>query len=192
LNDPQLIERLKLGDRDAFKTLIDLHGDRVYNTVLGILQNTDDASDTAQEVFIEIFRSIGNFRGDASVTTWIYRISVQKSLELIRSRNRKKRSAIILSLFGKEDRLHVASDSAFCHPGVMMENKQRAEILFKAISRLPESQRIAFTLHKVENLSHAEIAEVMNNTVSSVESLIVRARQNLKEWLADYYEQNEK
>lgn len=191
MNDPEFIEQLRQGDREAFKKLIDTHGDRVYNTVLGILQNEEDARDTTQEVFIETFRSVRNFKGGSSITTWIYRISVQKSLEHIRSRNRKKRSAVMLSLFGRENRVAVADDSRFCHPGVLLENKERAEILFGAIRSLPEFQRIAFTLHKVENLSHAEIAEAMENTVSAVESLIVRAKQNLKDRLAAYYEQNE-
>ncbi|MEI6454778.1 MAG: RNA polymerase sigma factor [bacterium] len=191
MNDPVFIEQLRQGNREAFKILVESCGDRVFNTALGILQNDDDARDISQEVFIGIFQSVGGFKGDSSLTTWIYRITVQKSLEHIRTRARKKRSGIILSLFGRENQI-TAPATPFFHPGVLLENKERAAILFEAISRLPESQRVAFTLHKVEILSHAEIAEVMNSTLPAVESLIVRAKQKLRESLSDYYEKNEK
>ena len=78
------------------------------------------------------------------------------------------------------------------HPGVQLENKERAAILFAAIDKLPDNQKAAFVLHKMEDLSYAEIAEVISVSVSSVESLMFRAKQNLQKLLRDYYEKNEK
>ena len=80
----------------------------------------------------------------------------------------------------------------FIHPGVQLENKERSKILFAAINQLPENQKTAFVLHKIEDLSYAEITEVMQVSLSSVESLMFRAKQNLQKLLKDYYEKNEK
>ena len=165
--------------------LIDRYRDKVYNTALGMVQSAEDAEDIAQEVFIEVFESIAGFKGDSRLTTWIYRITITKSFDHLRRKKRKKRFAIIRSLF---DPLSPADEPAdFIHPGVQMENRERAAILFRAIDRLSENQRIAFTLHKVEGLSYLEVAEVMGVTVSSVESLMHRARANLRKMLAEYY-----
>jgi RNA polymerase sigma factor (sigma-70 family) len=186
------ISRLTEGDPQAFRDMADLYRDRVYNTALGLLQHRENAEDVTQEVFVEIFRSVARFRGECSLSTWIYRITVQKSLEHIRTGRRRKRSGILFSLFGREDQLNVASDAPFYHPGILLENKERAAVLFKAIAALPVSQRTAFVLHKVEGLSQVEIAGILDTTVSSVESLIVRARRKLRDLLSDYYEKNER
>ncbi len=182
---------MKTGNPEAFREMVDHFRDRVYNTALSLLQNHEDAQDVSQEVFVEIYQSISNFRGDSKLSTWVYRITVQKSLEHIRSSRRKKRSGILLSLFGREDMVAVSASSPFYHPGVKLENKERAAVLFEAISRLPENQRTAFTLHKVESLSYAEIAEILQQSLSSVESLMFRAKQNLKRLLTSWYEKNE-
>lgn len=190
--EEKLIGQLKKGDMIAYRELVSLFSGRIYNTALGFLQNREDAEDITQEVFVEIYRSIAGFHGRSALSTWIYRITVTKSLELIRSRSRKKRTGIFFSLVGKEDHINFASPSPFYHPGVRLENKERAAILFSALGKLPEKQRTAFTLHKLENLSYAELGEIMDVSVSSVESLMFRAKQNLKRILGNYYDQNEK
>jgi RNA polymerase sigma-70 factor (ECF subfamily) len=192
MGQPGIVIKLREGDEQAFRELFDLYRDRVFNTALGLLQHHENAEDTTQEVFIEIHRSVANFRGDCKLSTWIYRITVRKSLELIRSGRRKKRYATVFSLFGYEDRVNVAAEAPFYHPGVRLENKERSAILFNAMEKLPLTQRTAFILHKVEGLSHPEIAEIQSTTVSAVESQIVRARRNLRKLLSDYYEKNEK
>ena len=163
----------------------------VYNTALGILQNTFDAEDLAQEVFVQVFHSVKNFKGDCKLSTWLYRITVTKSLDFLRAKKRKKRFAFVQSLFGSENNEPLAEQATFVHPGVQLENKERAAILFKAIDKLPENQKIAFTLSKVEGLSYQEIADVMQLSVSSIESLLFRAKNNLQKYLGDYYK-NEK
>jgi RNA polymerase sigma-70 factor (ECF subfamily) len=188
---PELV-KLREGDELAFRQLVDQHQNRVFNTALGLLQHHENAQDVTQEVFVEVFRSISKFRGDSTLSTWIYRITVQKALGHIRSGKRLKRSGTIFGLFGNESQLNIQTNQPFDHPGIQLENKERATILFKAIALLPLNQRTAFTLHKVEGLSQNEIAVIMSTSVSSVESHLVRARRNLRELLSDYYEQNEK
>lgn len=192
MTEEHRISQLKKGDPLAYRELFDSFRNKIFNTVLGLLQNQEDAQDITQDVFVEIFQSIKDFEGSSKLSTWIYRIAVQKSLEHIRSSQRKKRSGIIFSLFGKEHLFPVATSSPFHHPGIKLENKERASILFEAISKLPANQKTAFTLHKVESLSYVEIADIMMLSISSVESLMFRAKQNLQQILSVYYEKNER
>jgi RNA polymerase sigma factor (sigma-70 family) len=189
LNELDLIQQLRAGDEGAFKLLVANYQDLVYNTAMGIVQNSEDAEDVAQEVFIQVYRSIDQFKGDARLSTWIYRITTTKALDHIRSRKRKKRFAFITSLFGPNDEL-VHEPVDFQHPGVTLDRKEQAALLFRMIDQLPENQKVAFTLHKTEELSYQEIADVMQLSVSAVESLLFRARQNLRRLLEKYYQQN--
>lgn len=189
MNELELIQQLRAGDEGAFKSLVANYQDLVYNTAVGIVQNSEDAEDVAQEVFIQVYRSIDQFKGDARLSTWIYRITTTKALDHIRSRKRKKRFAFITSLFGPNDEL-VHEPVDFQHPGVTLDRKEQAALLFRMIEQLPENQKVAFTLHKTEELSYQEIADVMQLSVSAVESLLFRARQNLRKLLEKYYQQN--
>lgn len=181
-----LIEQLKQGDEAAFKAMVTTWQDMVYNTALGILQNAEDAEDVAQEVFVQVYESINTFKGESKFSTWLYRITVTKCMDHIRRRKRKKRFASIQSLFNvNNEPVYNAPD--FNHPGVTLDNKEKAAVLLKAIKNLPANQQIAFTLHKMEGLSYQEVSEVMKTTVSSIESLLHRAKNNLKKALEEYY-----
>ena len=192
MEENKLIQLLKNENEEAFKMLFKDHAKNVHNVALSILQNTEDAEDITQEVFVEVFQSIHQFKGEAKLSTWIYRISVSKSLEFLRKKNRKKRFGFIQSLFAEESISPITDVPDFYHPGVQLENKERSKILFAAINQLPEKQKTAFVLNKIEDLSYAEISEVMALSLSSVESLLFRAKQNLQKLLGDYYEKNEK
>jgi RNA polymerase sigma factor (sigma-70 family) len=178
-----LIERLKRGEESAFRSLVEQYQDLVYNTALGIVQNESDAEDVAQEVFIQVFRSIGTFKSEAKLSTWIYRITTTRALDLLRARKSKKRFGLLKRLWETEEESPVENISDFNHPGVSLERKEEAAQLITAIAQLPENQKVAFVLHKLEGLSYLEIAEVMGNTLPAVESLMHRARLNLRKIL---------
>ncbi len=182
----ELIEQLKVKDNGAFKTVVDTYQNMVYNTVLGIVQNEEDAEDVSQEVFIQVYESIKNFKGDSKFSTWIYRISVSKSLDHLRKKKRKKRFAFVHSLFGKDEEL-IHDPPDFFHPGVGTEEKENASVLFKAIYALPQNQNIAFVLNKVEGLTYQQISEVMEISDAAVDSLLQRAKTNLRKKLENYY-----
>jgi len=189
LDERLLVTQLKEGDEAAFKAIVETWQDMVFNTALGIVQNAEDAEDIAQEVFVQVYQSISSFKGDSKFSTWLYRIAITKSLDHERRKKRKKRFAFVKSLFGEESEV-VVHPPDFNHPGVLLDKKEDAAALFGAISDLPANQRLAFTLHKVEGLSYQEVSEVMQTTVSSVESLMHRARINLKKALQAYYKEN--
>ena len=189
LNEGILIEKLKQRDDAAFKTIVDTWQNMVYNTAIGIVQNAEDAEDITQEVFVQVYQSVSSFKGDSKFSTWLYRIAITKSLDHERRKKRKKRFAFVKSLFGEESEV-VYHPPDFNHPGVVMDKKEDAATLFHLINKLPENQKIAFTLHKVEGLSYQEVSKVMKTTLSSVESLMHRAKNNLRKNLEAYYKDN--
>lgn len=174
-----MIGQLREGSESAFRELVTRYQDRIYNTALGLLQNPTDAEDIAQEVFIQVYRSIHQFKGDSLLSTWIYRIAVTKSLDHLRGRSRKKRSGFISQLFGTDNQ-PVYEPIDFHHPGVKMEQKTDAARLFQLINELPDNQRIAFLLNHLEELSYREIAGILQTSESAVDSLLQRAKQNLR------------
>ena len=191
MNEVELIQGLRNGDEAAFKFLVKNYQDRVYNTAISIVQNAEDAQDVAQEVFIQVFRSIHSFKEESKLSTWIYRITTSRALDLLRSRKSKKRFGFLQRLFGdSNETLYELPD--FNHPGIALDRKENAALLFKAISQLPENQKIAFTLHKLEDLSYQEISEVMRTSVAAVESMMHRAKQNLRKILTGAIEQENK
>jgi RNA polymerase sigma-70 factor, ECF subfamily len=181
MTETEIIQKLQQGNEQAFKNLVENYQNLVVNTCFGMVHNNEDAEDIAQDVFIEVFRSIQNFRADAKLSTWLYRIAVNRSLNHIRDNKRRKWFQSFDDVV-KEKNLqinHYASEN----PGTELESLQRANILHEAIGSLPENQKTAFTLNKYEDLSYKEIADIMNITVASVESLIHRAKVGLQKKL---------
>ncbi len=188
MTEQLLIDGLRGRSAIALKELIEQHQQRVYNTALSFLKSEADAEELTQDVFMVVWESIADFRAESSLTTWIYRITVTRSLDLIKSRKRKKRFAFLTSLTNDKNEI-IHHPVNWVHPGIIEENREKAAYLFKAMEQLPENQKIAFTLSKMEQLSQKEIAAVMELNEGAVESLLQRARQNLKKILADIYEE---
>lgn len=188
MTDTNIIEQLKQGSEQAFKKLVNTHQKLVVNTCYGMVQNREDAEDIAQEVFIEVYRNIENFRADAKLSTWLYRIAVNRSLNHIRDNKKHKWfQSFEVEVRGKNREVMQASTENTDEPEYDLENKQRAIILREAINSLPEKQKVAFTLSKYEDLSYQEIAAVMDLSVSSVESLLFRAKKGLQKKLYKCY-----
>jgi len=186
-----LQQRLQRGDSEAFQEFVTHYRHRVINICYGFAHNREDAEDIAQEVFIEVYQSIEKFRGEAKLTTWIHRISVTKSLDFIRKKTRKKRFGKLRSIFGHDKEVEQLPAPASETPQKILEQQERARVLKQAVDSLAENQRIAITLHKYEGFSYKEVADIMNTSVSSVESLIHRAKKNLQKKLSGYYEKND-
>jgi len=185
--EEKFILKLIEGSESAFKELVELYKNKVFNTCFGFVGNYADADDVAQDVFVEVYQSIGSFKQDSSLSTWIYRIAVNKSLDFLRKAKRKKRwsSLVRISTDSKD-----IQDFGAAHnqtPHVSLEQQERVAILNLALSKLHTNQKTAFTLKNYEDLSYSEIAEIMQITVSSVESLIHRAKKNLQKLLYNYY-----
>lgn len=179
MTEKELIVRLKLLDQDAFRELVARFEDPVVNICYRLINQEEDARDVAQEVFVEVFYSIRHFREDAALGTWIFRIAVNKSIDFIRKKNRKKRVAILQTItgIGVSDQKTMAQTVST--PLMKLEQKEKEKLVRQALGKIPENQRIAWTLHKMEGLSQAEVANVMGTTIPAVESLVYRARKTL-------------
>ena len=188
MSETEIIHKLKQGNETAFKELVENYRSMVVNTCFGLLHNTEDAEDVAQDVFIDVFRSVENFRADAKISTWLYRIAVNRSLNFIRDNKKRKWFQSFDDVVeSKKETLNQLNHQSADDPETELENSQRAILLHEAIDSLPENQRVAFTLNKYEDLAYKEISEIMNLSVSSVESLIHRAKKNLQKKLHHCY-----
>ena len=183
MDDAGLVKRLQLREESAFKELVDGHQNMIVNTCFGFLHNTEEAEDVAQEVFIQVFKSIDSFRGDAKLSTWLYRIAVNRSLNKIRSRKSK-------FFVGIDSLFELGRSPGGSHsvtPYESLENQERAKVLHDAIDKLPNNQKTAFVLSKYKGLPNKKISEIMATTLSSVEALLNRAKKNLQKILLEYY-----
>lgn len=185
MTEQELIHGLKTGSEAAFRQLVETRQSLVFNTIIGFLQNHEDAEDLTQDVFIKVYESIHQFKGESALSTWIYRVAVTSALEYLRKKKRKKRFGFLTPIWS-EDNEPAIEIADFNHPGVQLDNKEKATILFRAIRQLPENQQIAFILNKVECLSYQEVAEIMQTSLSAIESLLHRAKSNLKEILKNF------
>jgi len=181
MNDEELIEKLSLGKQKFFHALLQAYQVEVLNLCFRFLLSREDAEDVAQEVFVEIYYSIDDFRGDAKLRTWIFRIAVSKCLDEIKRKNRKKRFSSIGKALGIDHIMHLQADSDRADKRI--SEKEDMDRLTNALNRLPQNQRIALTLSKLEGHSPPEIADIMQTSLTSVDSLIYRAKQNLRTFL---------
>lgn len=169
----------------SFETLVEQCKSMVYNTALSIVQSEEDAEDITQDVFIEVYEGLESFRYQAKLSTWIYRITVNKSLDHLKKQQRSKNGGFLKRIFsiGEED-----EPASFEHPGVQLDKKESSKALFLALKKIPPLQQVAFTLHKIEGLNQRETAEIMETTVEAVESLLGRAKNNLRKHLEIFYQ----
>jgi RNA polymerase sigma factor (sigma-70 family) len=185
LNEQELIHQLKQGHEPAFRCLVETYRNRVFYSVMTILQDTAEAEDAAQETFVQVYQSIQSFKEESALFTWISRIAVRKALLKIRRKKTRQRLHKILPWWMPEEKK--SGDTDFHHPGVALENKEKAAILFKAIAGLPEKQQLAFTLIKIQGMNYEEVCGIMQLGTKAVESLMSRAKANLQKNLIDYY-----
>ncbi|MDQ2794504.1 MAG: sigma-70 family RNA polymerase sigma factor [Bacteroidota bacterium] len=177
--DTELVAQLQGGSEAAFRSLVERYQARVYRTVFALLRNAEEAEDVAQEVFVEVYQTIGRFRGEAALSTWLYRLATSRALKNRRRAQAKKRFAFFTSLLGFDNTvLHEPPDHA--HPQALLEGRQQLQLLLAHIARLPEQQQVAFTLRHEQELPYEQIAAVLGTTVAAVESLLFRARQTLR------------
>ena len=170
-----------------FREIVEAHQDRVRNTCFRFLKSREDAQDVAQEVFIQVYKSLDDFRGEAQLSTWIYRIAVTKSLDFLRRKNRQRRMGSVKAILGFGSEVDEIADRTGGTPEGDFEQSERERLLGWAVGKLPESQRVAITLSNYEGYSNQEIADIMQTSVSAVEALLHRGRKNLERRLTNYF-----
>ena len=187
MNDQELITGILNNDKPVIQFLVNKYHKQVITTAFHFVHDMDDAEDLAQDVCIEILESIGQFKRSSSLSTWIYRITVNKSLNFVRKNKRKQLVKQFETFFQKAGS---NAGSVISEPSAsenLYDNNERKQILDNAINSLPENQKTAFILSKYEELSYKEITEIMNLSLASVESLLQRAKQNLQKKLIVHF-----
>lgn len=188
--DENLVQRCQEGDLDAFDQIVEEYSQKVYNLTYRMIGNPADASDLSQEVFVRVYRSLNNFRGESSFSTWLYRIATNVCLDEIRRRNRK--SAIPL-------KQRICIDDEQCRdipdwstvPETIVQSKELQEEIQGMINSLNPEYRLVIILRDIQGYSYAEIGEIINCSIGTVKSRLSRARKSLKMKIKEYWEHRE-
>jgi len=186
LNEQSLIQGLQQGEEKMFSLMVETYQHMVFNTVLGLVLNFEEAEDLSQDVFVLVFQQIHSFRAASKFSTWLYTIAVRTALNHLRKQKAKKRAVYIKRFLGMEVEQEIRQTD-FNHPGIILDNKEYAAVLFKALQQLPENQRVAFLLVKTEDMRYEEVAEILGVSIKGVEGLMHRAKEKLRNVLNDYY-----
>ncbi|TRX66029.1 RNA polymerase sigma factor [Carboxylicivirga sp. M1479] len=182
ISEKELIDKINNGETSAYRQLVEMHHKKVIHICLSFVNNSHDAEDIAQEVFIEMYRSLHGFRKEASLSTWLYRLSVNKSLDYIRQQKRLKRgSGKVTSIDQANIEQLQVSNSQLASDQI--EENERMQLLYSAIDTLPKRQKEALILSQIKELSQQEVADTMNTSIGSIESLLVRAKRKLRDLL---------
>lgn len=175
MKEEQLVTRILEGDEVAFEILFKEYHLKILNLCYAMLHNRDEAEDLTQEVFLEVYRSIDKFRGKSQLSTWIYRIAVNKSI------NQTKKNK--LRRFFSLESDSVIGTKSFEQTDWSLEDKQYNNYLHQALDKLPTKQKKAFVLFAYDQLPQKEIAEIMNCSLQSVEILVYRARKSIQKYI---------
>ena len=178
------IDLINNHDEKACRDFIGLHKDMVFRVCFSFVNNRQDAEELTQDVFISAINSISSFKKEAQLHTWLYRIAINQSLNFIRKQNNKSFiERLRLTPSVEKEMVDQNNLSDGNSPETMRITEENNQMLYRSIEALKKDQRIAFTLHKIDEFSYAEVAEIMKISVSAVESLIHRAKKKLQEQL---------
>jgi RNA polymerase sigma-70 factor, ECF subfamily len=173
-----------MNSETQFKAIYDEHKNLVYNLALSYVQNSADAQDIAQEVFVKVYQNLHRYDpATASLKTWIYRITINQSLDFLKTQKTQKRFGFLVNIFRPESNEPLPELKNFHHPGVAMEDMESLQNLFRHINSLPDNQRTVVILLKIEDRTQKEVAEIMNISPKAVESIFQRAKLSLRKKL---------
>jgi len=177
-----LVEDIISGDEHAFRKLVEANVTMIMRVIMSFGITREDAEDLSQDVFIDVYNNIRKFRKESELSTWLYRIAINKSINF--ARKNKSNQWVNRSndeIFVDDNDIIVGSTE----DNLLIE--ERRKILYNSIRKLPKNQRIAFTLNKLDDFSYKDISRVMKVSLSSVESLLHRAKKNLQKDLMEYF-----
>lgn len=179
MTEQELVQQAMRGSDAAFERLVRLHEKKIYALCLRICGSAEDAQDAAQDAFVAAWRGLGSFRGEAAFSTWLYRLASNACVDILR---RKKREALPLSLVDPDAAIEIRDETAA--PERILERKETAALVGKALAALPEGYRAVLVLRELHQLSYTEIAEAMQLELGTVKSRISRGRLLMRNYLA--------
>ncbi len=186
LPDAELVKLAQAGDTRGFDELVRRYQDKVYRLCFKILRHEDDASEALQDAFLSAFRGLKNFKAESTFSTWLYRIATNASLMKYRKR-RDGHISLEQSQSANENSETMQLPDWSQQPAQDLLDTETREVMAEGIQRLPEELRTVFVLRDVQDMSNAEVAEVLGLTVAAVKSRLHRARRSLRDWLDRYF-----
>lgn len=183
IDEKELIRQAKSGNLKAYEEIIGLYEKKVFSTIYYMVKNDNEVEDIAQEVFIKIYKNLGNFKEESSLYTWIYRITVNVCIDELKKRKKVVYLDEKIDTKDGEVELQLPDDSK--SPTDIAEDNNLKDKLEKCIKKLPESQRMMIILRDIKGFTYMEIAEIMKMNLGTVKSKINRARASLKELLEE-------
>ena len=159
------------------KAFYDKYKSLVYNLALNYSANKEDAEEITQDVFITVFKKMSGFRNESKIETWIYRVTINKSLDYLKAKKRFKRNFINDGI--SIDQVSQSEFSDFNHPGVVLESKEKIQEIYRCIHSLSKDHKTVIILLKIENKTYIEASNIMKISVKAVESLFNRAKKKL-------------
>jgi len=181
--DEELVRKAQGGDERAFGGLVSRYETKVYSLALKMIRNPEDAEDVLQDTFLRAYRGIKSFRGHSTFSTWIYRITANSALMRLR-----RKQLPIVSIEDAEER-DAPVNIADWAPGPVEQllSRETQQVMGQAIEELPPEFRQVFVLRDIEELSNAEVAEILELSVAAVKSRLHRARLKVRDRLAGYF-----
>ncbi len=190
VHDQELILRLQRGDEWAFQLMVRRFRKKIFSIAFGITLDAEESQDIMQEVFLQVYRTIGNFRGDASLATWLHRITVNRSLNWKR-RWARRFKWLHVSTDSTDGQPAAEPESDLPSPEIRLANVQTRRQIDNALKMLPDQARTVFVLRELEGLSYEEIADVVGIKLGTVRSRLFHARKRLREILQPFLEEEE-
>ena len=181
------MERVKQGDTEAFRELIEAHQQKVIGTVTKMLGDTSDGEDIAQQVFVRIWKSAPRYEPTAKFTTWLFKITRNLVFNELRRRKRAPLQSLDTSDHPDYEPLQMPDRKEKAPDTAILETEMQ-EAIQQAIDSLPETQRMAIVLRRYDEFSYEEIGEILGLSVPAVKSVLFRARAELQEKLRRYLE----
>lgn len=185
MQDHELIEKIQTGDATAFQELFERYNKLILNVCYRLIGNKDEAEDVTQDVFLKIFRSARHFKQRSRVSTWIYRIAINCSLNQLRRKKYQRWLSLDFQTESPEPAgFEPCSDDC---PERAVHQQEQEKIVLKAINSLPADQRVALVLQRYDGLSCQEIATIVGCSVGAVQARLHRAKKNLYQKLLPYW-----
>ena len=192
LDEQELILKAKNGDMAAFEQLVAIHQQKIYTVAFRILENPEDAADVAQEALVRIYRSLHNFKGDSSLSTWIYRITVNLCKDALRKRGCVLTQSLDSSINEDKNSLFPQIPDGKPLPEEQYEQRELKHYLEKFIAELSPDYRMVIIMREQMDLSYEEISQQLEISLGTVKSRLNRARRILRERIiADREQQQE-
>ncbi|HSG30545.1 MAG TPA: sigma-70 family RNA polymerase sigma factor [Thermodesulfobacteriota bacterium] len=192
LKDEQLASLyVKNRDDNAYNEIVNRYGEKIFRLAMRITKNPESAEEVLQNVFVKLIEKLGTFREESKLATWIYTVSSNEAFMYLRGKNKNSSKEISVEEFNNNDSgsyyegLQLKYDGF--GPDESVNNMEQQEILDKAIGELPEEYRVVFQLRDVEGLSNQQTADILGLSLPAVKSRILRARNQLKKRLAEYF-----